>query len=137
MQGSFSVGLWFSILAMVATSGLHTGFMGDVSLNFDVTTAPQIIGPLALVFALSVNSRGIGSNFLLMVFTPIICGLLFSWGELVIEFDPHTASKGWGILWFLFAYETSLRSALLAVVVKSVLRPLTSGFDPIIVGTRW
>ncbi|CAN5533651.1 hypothetical protein BH11CYA1_BH11CYA1_50700 [soil metagenome] len=72
---------------MVATSGLHTGFMGDVSLNFDVTTAPQIIGPLALVFALSVNSRGIGSNFLVVVFTPIICGLLFSWGELVIEFD--------------------------------------------------
>ncbi|GEM_PF-5547630 len=87
-------------------------------------------GELSIVVVV-VNSRGIGSNFLLVVFTPIVCGLLFSWGELVIEFDPHTASKGWGILWFLFAYETSLRSALLAVVVKSVLRPLTSGFDPL------
>ncbi len=137
MQGSFSVGLWFSILAMVAASGLHTGFMGDISLNFDVTTAPQIIGPLALVFALSVNSRGIGSNLLLVAFAPIICGLLCSWGELVIEFDPHTCSKGWGILWFFAAYEISLRSALFAVVIKFVLRPLTAGFDHLIADTRW
>jgi hypothetical protein len=112
------------VLLVVLLSGLHADRFGRFCLNFDACAGGWIVGVLACALALCLNTRGMVSSCLVIAVLPFVCALLFSWGELAVEFSPQTSSQGWGILWFMSSYVSSLFGVVTAFCIRWLLKLL-------------
>ncbi len=107
------------IAVMILLSSLHSHMLGSWYFNYDINTGQCLIAALtfALVLFLIVPR---GKLWLLgcILWVPLLCGILFSWGELLSEFDPHNISKGWGIIWLITSYASSFCATIAALAIK-------------------
>jgi hypothetical protein len=102
---------------MASSSASHAHLFG-IGIDYDITTAQYIVG--GATFALALLVKMPGSKLLslnLVIVLPLLCAASFGWAELLSEFDP-SASHGWGIVWFVYSYVSSLGSAFVATLAK-------------------
>lgn len=107
------------MFAMVLLSSLHSHVLRSWYLNYDINIGQCIIAALTFALVLLIIIPK-GKLWLLccIFFVPLLCSILFSWGELLSEFDPHNISKGWGIIWLIVSYTTSLCVTVTALAIK-------------------
>lgn len=100
-------------------------------LNYDISTGFGLIAVVsfALIMLLELPRNKInlvGWLFLL----PLICTILFSWGELANEFAPDNGSKGWGYLWAISHYTVSFAATVIAAAIRFLLHPVRQSNKP-------
>ena len=109
------------ILLTASLSALHSHIF-SYGLNFDVVRGQCLIGAItfASIFIIKFPKRPI---LLLrpLFLVPLLFAILFSWGELVIEFDSHNSSKGWGFLWLLLSYVGSCIGLVAALFLRWIV----------------
>lgn len=106
-----------AIFLMASLSALHTRMFG-IGLGYDVDCGQYIIGAITFALALIVRlpSNKLHSLSVICVL-PILCALSFSWAELLGELGPQS-SAGWGIVWFIYSYITSIGALVPALLIR-------------------
>lgn len=109
------------ILTLASLSAMHVHVFG-IGLNYDVDCAQYLIGAVTFALALIVRlpkSKLISAGVICLM--PLLCAVSFSWAELVSELGPQS-SAGWGVVWFIYSYITSVGALIPALLIKWLIR---------------
>lgn len=114
-----------ALLTLLVLSALHANIFG-AALNFDIDQALRIVAVLNFVMAniLPLPERRL-ARALIVILSPVIPALAFSWAELFSTFSAKNSEAAWGLLWLGATLAGSYSGATAGFLVRLALSKLS------------